>query len=337
MCTSIELTAENGAKYWGRTMDLAMTMFGEDGGAESVITTIPAEAKVASQLTDWTAKYTTMGVGVKGTPILFDGINEAGLAGDLQVLFESTADSLENLKRRGLTPLMNTEFVTYVLTHFKNVAEIREHYQEFGLADQATQVNGQGFTFPLHYNFVDESGDGVVLEPVENGAFKLYDSVGVVTNSPEYSWHTTNLRNYLGLTDVDVKDPRTYKNGVTLPPIEGGTGYGMAGLPGSYTSPARFVRSFTIANAMDDFAADRGIAQLYAAFRPVIIPEGIERKTADAPISDYTRYWSGYDLQKRAVYVQTGLGLAFTKQTLNANAQEISYATIDRGDYVHEV
>ncbi|WP_301656131.1 hypothetical protein, partial [Terrisporobacter mayombei] len=72
--------------------------------------------------------------------------NEAGLAGDLQVLFESTADSLENLKRRGLTPLMNTEFFTYVLTHFKNVAEIREHYQEFGLADQATQVNGQGFT-----------------------------------------------------------------------------------------------------------------------------------------------------------------------------------------------
>ncbi|MEE6667256.1 hypothetical protein PS423_07655 [Pediococcus acidilactici] len=32
MCTSIELTAENGAKFWGRTMDLAMTMFGEDGG-----------------------------------------------------------------------------------------------------------------------------------------------------------------------------------------------------------------------------------------------------------------------------------------------------------------
>ncbi|CAM3313800.1 hypothetical protein PEAC54167_09280 [Pediococcus acidilactici] len=55
MCTSIELTAENGAKFWGRTMDLAMTMFGEDGGAESVITTIPAEAKIASQLTDWTA------------------------------------------------------------------------------------------------------------------------------------------------------------------------------------------------------------------------------------------------------------------------------------------
>lgn len=47
MCTSIELTAENGAKYWGRTMDLAMTMFGEDGGAESVITTIPAETKPA--------------------------------------------------------------------------------------------------------------------------------------------------------------------------------------------------------------------------------------------------------------------------------------------------
>lgn len=30
MCTNIEITAKNGEHFWGRTMDLALPMFGED-------------------------------------------------------------------------------------------------------------------------------------------------------------------------------------------------------------------------------------------------------------------------------------------------------------------
>ena len=341
MCTSIEITAKNGEHFWGRTMDLALPMFGEDPehdlGARGMITTIPAGAEVGSQLSKWQAEYATMGVGVGGTPILFDGINEHGLAGDLQVLFESTADSLENIQQRQQTPVINTEFVTYVLTHFKSVEEIRQNYQKFAVVDQAIVLNGQSISFPLHYNFVDETGDGVVLEPVDHGSFRLYDSVGIMTNSPEYNWHTVNLRNYIGLNDINLKQPKTYKNGVTLNPIEGGTGYGMAGLPGSYTAPDRFVRSFIVANTMDDFEAQDGIAQLYAAFRPVIIPRGIERNTPEDALSDYTRYWVGYDLKKRKLYVQTGVGLAFTGKSLDPNVATISFDQIDTSNHIHEI
>lgn len=39
-----------------------------------------------------------------------------------------------------------------------------------------------------------------MVEIVEGGQVKVYDALlGVVTNSPEYGWHLTNLRNYLGL------------------------------------------------------------------------------------------------------------------------------------------
>lgn len=131
MCTNIEITAKNGEHFWGRTMDLALPMFGEDPehdlGARGMITTIPAGVDIDSQLVNWQADYAAMGIGIGGTPILFDGINEHGLAGDLQVLFESTADTLENIQQRQQVPVMNTEFVTYVLTHFKSVKEIREN------------------------------------------------------------------------------------------------------------------------------------------------------------------------------------------------------------------
>lgn len=341
MCTNIEITAKNGEHFWGRTMDLALPMFGEnpehDLGARGMITTIPAGVDIDSQLANWQADYAAMGIGIGGTPILFDGINEHGLAGDLQVLFESTADTLENIQQRQQVPVMNTEFVTYVLTHFKSVKEIRENYQNFAVVDQPTMLNGHSISFPLHYSFVDESGDGVVLEPVDNGSFKLYDSVGVVTNSPEYNWHTVNLRNYIALNDLNIKQPKTYKNGVTLNPIEGGTGYGLTGLPGTYTSPDRLVRSFMVANLMDDFEAEDGIAQLYAAFRPVIIPRGMERNTSEDILSDYTRYWSGYDLKQRKVYIQTGRGLAITAKCLNQTATTISFDEVDTGNYIHEI
>ncbi|MGY1575467.1 hypothetical protein ACW5BZ_00025 [Pediococcus pentosaceus] len=54
MCTNIEITAKNGEHFWGRTMDLALPMFGEDPehdlGARGMITTIPAGVDIDSQL-----------------------------------------------------------------------------------------------------------------------------------------------------------------------------------------------------------------------------------------------------------------------------------------------
>ncbi|NUF25479.1 linear amide C-N hydrolase [Bombilactobacillus mellis] len=45
----------------------------------------------------------------------------------------------------------------------------------------------------MHYTFFDDAGNSVVLEPVNQGAFKIYKSIGVMTNSPEYPWHLDNL------------------------------------------------------------------------------------------------------------------------------------------------
>lgn len=334
MCTSITISSKEGNVFFGRTMDLNSGMFGEDPGAPMSIMNIPAGAQIESQLQPWTAKYAAMGVATTGTACLMDGINEYGLAGDIQVLMEATHASTADLDKRNLKPVLGEELITFVLTHFKSVAEIKDHIQEYGLLDQPLTSGDLSVEMPLHYTFADETNAAVILEPTDNGAFKVYDSIGVMTNSPEYNWHLTNIRNYISLDNMDPKTTKVVSDRLSLEPIEAGTGYGMFGLPGDYTSPSRFVRATFVANHMDPFTAEDGINQLYSIFRTVMVPRGLEREAPDNPLSDYTRYWAGYDLTKRELYVQTCRGVGLTGKKLDPDAKEITYSDIDISNLV---
>lgn len=343
MCTGIRVTATNGDIFWGRTMDLNIPMFGTPEGLPAaldnivVISTVPAGVDMPSPLTPWKSKYASMGVGIKGTNILLDGINEKGLAGDTQVLMECTRGAATDIAARKQTAVLAEEFVSFILSQFATVAEIREKYNDYALLDEPYAVFGQKISMPLHYSFVDTSGDGIVLEPVEDGSFKIYDYAGAMTNSPEYDWHLVNLRNYIGLSNIDPSTASTLPNGYKLEPIEGGTGFGMFGLPGDYTAPSRLVRAMNLAAYLKPFGREKGISQLYAAFRTVIIPPGLEHKGDVTSWSDYTRYWSGYDLTEQTVFVQSGEGLAITSKKLDPTVTETVYDTIDISDHAHLV
>lgn len=338
MCTGIKITAKNGDIFFGRTMDLNISMFGEDPGLDGnvKITSIPKNTLIDSQLDSWTSKYSIIGVGTKDTPILYDGINEHGLAGDTQVLMEATRSSKAAILEKGNIPILGEEFVTYILTNFKSVAEIRAHYMELTLVDQPYIFQGTPLQFPLHYSFIDRTGEGIVLEPVIDGSFKIYDYLGVMTNSPEYDYHTVNIRNYIGLENESVVEKKINEE-ITLLPIENGTGYGLLGIPGDYTSPSRFIRSFFYKNLIDEFESAKGFNTLYAIFRPLIIPRGLGREKRTDLMSDYTRFWSGYDLSNCTLVVQTGMGLSFTSKTLDTNETTINYYDIDTEDHLNQL
>lgn len=338
MCTGLQITAKNGDIFWGRTMDINISMFAEDNGfdADVAIVNVPKNVTVPSQLKNWTSKYATMGIGSQDASVVYDGINECGLAGDLQVLKECTWDTLENIQARGLQPMLGEEFVSYILTNFKTVDEIRQNYKKYALVNQAYKLSGSTFHFPLHYSFLDQSGDSIVLEPTENGSFKSFDYVGVMTNSPMYDYHTVNIRNYIGLNNVGIQKAPAGRDTKNLVPIEGGTGYGIYGLPGDYTSPSRFVRGFYLKNFLDPFDSNDGINQLYSVFRSVMIPRGLEHGSKNDLMSDFTRYWSSYDITKRILYVQSCRGLSFTTKTLDTSLTQISYNKINTDDHVHQ-
>ena len=183
MCTGIRIKSKTGDYFWGRTMDLSFPMFGDDTGMPAamnnlvVVTTVPAGIEVPSEATPWTSKYTTIGMGVKNTPVLFDGINEKGLAGDTQVLMEADYGSAADIAARKQTALLAEEFVTFVLTQYSTVAEIKADYEKFALVNEPYKALGQSISMTLHFSFVDPTGDGIVLEPVNDGAFKACQSI----------------------------------------------------------------------------------------------------------------------------------------------------------------
>ncbi|MFZ0725270.1 MAG: linear amide C-N hydrolase [Desulfobacterales bacterium] len=63
--------------------------------------------------------------------------------------------------------------------------------------------------------------------------------LGVITNSPSFDWHMTNLRNYINLSAVAL--PTKKIEDLDFAPLGGGSG--MIGLPGDFTPPSRFVRA----------------------------------------------------------------------------------------------
>lgn len=338
MCTSFQLSAKNGSVFWGRTMDVGIAMFGEDKKSlsDTCIVNVPKNITIESRLNNWQTKHAVVGVGSRTVTGLYDGINEHGLAGDLQVLKECTWASDESIKERNMQAVLGEEFVLYILTNFKTVKEVRENYSKFALYDLPEQGDNKPTHIPLHYCFIDKTGESIVLEPVDNGAMKCYDSVGVMTNSPEYNYHTVNIRNYVGLNNVNVQE-RKATDGTTIRPIESGTGYGLFGLPGDFTSPSRFVRSYYIRDFSDDFDPEGGINQLYSAFRSVMVPRGLEHAEKGEIESDYTRYWSGYDFENKRVYVQTCLGLSITSKVMETYLTEITHTEISTQNTIIEV
>ena len=317
MCTSIAITAENGDVFWGRTMDFTFDPFMPS--ADSKMTSYPANFELKGLHQSWTTKYAFMGINVNNSLFFNDGINSAGIVGDAQYLEEASWDNVSNLTERGLKPIIGEEVVAYVLSNFGSIAEIKTAFSHLGqekttYPDWDQAETGISTPIPMHYTFSDATGKSIILEPVNHGAFKIYDGIGVMTNSPEYSWHLDNLRNYLHLTNHNLIHQQLTDE-LDIKQIESGSG--LLGLPGDYTAPSRFVRSTFLSKFLAPFSAKQGIVQLYNVFKAVMIPRGIEHLHENSATCDYTGYWAGYDVTQRTLYVQPEDCPTMTKFTLD--------------------
>lgn len=184
-----------------------------------------------------------------------DGINEAGLyCGGLYHMGSeeySTVAPISDQKN-----ISDMDFPSWVLGQFSSVAELRRKLaNDNDLEDLQVRQFSVEFApgvpvtkeskFPqLHFKVVDKTGAAIVIEFV-NGKAKVFDSVGVMTNSPTYDWQLTNLRNYVGLQDKNHESVQFM--GATYHKLSNGTG--AVGLPGDFTSTSRFIRAMFFLNA----------------------------------------------------------------------------------------
>ncbi len=295
-CTSFVLPTTDGSVVYGRTMEFAFPI-------DSDLIVLPRNFEISATPADgkeaksWKAKYAAVGMNAFGVTALAAGMNEKGLTGGV-LYFPDFAKYTDPADAKAEDSLAPWDVLTWALTNFATVAEVKEALSNISVVT-VIQKN-MGIAPPLHYTLHDATGASIVIEPVD-GKLKVYDNpLGVMTNSPSFDWHMTNLRNYVKLSPNNAKPVKIL--GAEITPL--GEGSGMLGIPGDTTPPSRFVRASAYVLSAKPVAS--GIESVRLAEHIVNnfdIPKGwIEEPNTPA---EYTQWSTIGDLKNQVYYIKT--------------------------------
>jgi choloylglycine hydrolase len=298
-CTGIRLVAKDGGVIAARSLE-----FGFDLHSEVMI--VPAGTVLTGSLPDggkgisYKTKYGFAGANAEGMIAIVDGINDQGLYVGLFYFpgYASYADATKENAARAMAP---HEYANWLLGNFANVDEVKANFDKVALVPVVVEAIEQAA--PVHFVVQDRSGKAVVIEPL-NKSLKIYDNpLGVVTNSPTFDWHMTNLRNYINLSATNV--PPVDMGGITLAQL--GQGSGLRGLPGDFTPPSRFVRAVAFSqSAMPSDTAQQAVQQAFHILNNFDIPYGAVRQVDNGQMHAEATVWtSASDLKNLRWYFRT--------------------------------
>lgn len=279
MCTAITLQNIQKQNFFGRNMDFSYLI-------KPHLYIVPQNYKWVNMTNGKQIKnkYRFMAIGEEKDNILgfFDGVNEKGFA-IATLFFANYASYCDPLNYSGKDPIATLDFVHYALGQCESVvdfAKLLTTIALIGLADPITES-----VAPLHWIATDQSGKCVVVEHTKRGLELYSNSIGVMTNSPEFPWQMTNLRNYVEVSPYQTKEV-TWGD-IKLQPF--GQGAGTFPLPGGLTSPERFVRtSYRKTHISIPRSATEGVISCFHILEGVSIPKGVIVTEHDR--YDYTKY-----------------------------------------------
>ena len=192
-----------------------------------------------------------------------------------------------------------------------------------------------GMPVPAHWIVVEPSGKSIVIEHVK-GKLQIFDNpLGVITNSPAFDWHLTNLRNYVNLSPVAIPGKRI--EDINFKPLGGGSG--MIGLPGDFTPPSRFIRvvawSQTARPLPDSNEAVYELFRILDNFNvPLGAAEGSDHAKADLQgMRSATLWTSGWDTAQKVLYFHTQHNRRLRKvdlKKLDFSGSEIKHLPLDK-------
>lgn len=333
-CTDVRVIAKDGSVLSARSMEFGAAMDSRlvvrPQGTEFVSPS-PENAKGKS----WTGKYGFVYLDGLGIDCVVDGLNEAGLGFGALYLpgfakYEEAESSMDGMA------LSNLQLGAWVLSQFSNTEEVKNSLSEIKVWGEKLTIFGNEYV-PLHYVVHEPSGKSIVLEWVE-GKLTVYDNTsGVMTNSPPYDWHMTNLRNFISLSP-DNANPVTV-GGITYP--ANGQGSGLFGMPGDPTPPSRFIQTvFALTASSTPKDGTEALILGQKLLNRVDLPEGLARdpKTGDSDITqwavfrdhkDKIYYYRTYnDMTLRAFDLKTAEltpGSPVTRMTIAVNSPTVKF------------
>lgn len=299
-CTDFRLTAQDGNVLITRTLEFGMDLKSNlrTSTRGRLFTNTAPDGKPG--LT-WKAKYGYVYLDGLNVDIAMDGMNEKGLS--IEALYLPGFAGYQTVPAgQDAYALPYIQTGNWILSNFATVDEVKLALNHVFIFDQLIPTLGNT-EFPLHFAVYEASGKSIVIEIV-NGKIHVYDNkLGLMTNSPTYDWHLTNLTNYAYLTPQNPKPIQD--NGVLF--ASTGQGYGMIGLPGDISPSSRFVKIATLLrvvvqanNATDNLNLAQHI------INNVDIPVGFAREPQNGHFTSDKTEWTVFkDLTNLVLYYRT--------------------------------
>ena len=307
-CTGITLKSSDGANIVARTVEWA------SGESPSDYLIVPHGFEKQSALPNANSggmKYTAFYgyVGLASEDYVIEGLNEAGLSAGLFYFPKYGSYPKYDASEKDVT-ISDTEFVAWILGSFESVEDV------IAALNTVRVVSTDSRAENLHWRVADKFGRQIVIEYV-NGLPMVYENkLGVLTNSPGYTWHITNLNNYINLKPGTSESHQF--GDITLSPI--GHGSDLLGLPGDMTPPSRFVRAAFYQTSAPVFeTADQAVNQAFVILEAMTIPIGVQYsdKTKIPPIPSATQWTSVADTLNNKLYYTTMYNPIIRKFDLN--------------------
>ena len=297
-CTGISLTARDGSQVVARTVEWAATpmqcgyVVAPRGHAHRSYT------PTGDNGLKYVSKYGYVGIYTEYEPFVVEGVNETGLSAGL-FFFPQYGDYAPYDQAANAKTLCDMQFVSWVLSQFSTIDEVKEAMNEIDLVTLNHKIGA------VHWRIAEPGGRMVVLEVVAGVPHFYENTLGVLTNAPDFEWHMTNLNNYVNLEPGSAPD-LVLKPGITLQPL--GHGSGMLGLPGDFTSPSRFVRAsfYQATSPVWDNGFDT-VVQAFHILNNFDIPIGSQHAKAEIPkgMPSATQFTAATDQTAMKLYYRT--------------------------------
>lgn len=237
MCTGIMLRAQNNDTVRARTLEWSAF------DLESNLLIFPRNfvfkgaQDTQFQTHGWQGKYGHIALNFRNhIDFCFDGLNEKGFSAGL--FYHPDTAQYDTTEQYNESHAVGTsQIISFVLSQCASVTEAKNLLLSTHVTPIIEDILQQAT--PAHYIFCDQDGKCSVMEFIKGEMIFTDNPLGVITNAPSFDWHMTNLRNYLKLSTQPAEPIEIA--GLTIKPLSAGTE--LLGLPGDYTSPARFVRA----------------------------------------------------------------------------------------------
>ena len=266
-CTGITLQTIDSSIVTARTIEWAA----EPLNAMYVV--VPRGQKQRSWLPDATqngktfvAEYGYVGIAVENDEFIMEGINEMGLAAGL-FYFPGYGEYMPYKEADKSQCVSDMQFVAWVLSTCATIDEM------IALLPTIRVIGTDPRASTVHWRVTEQSGRQVVVEIINQQVMVHDNPLGVLTNSPEFTWHLTNLNNYVNLMSGSINHRQV--GSLDLRAFGGGSG--LHGLPGDMTPPSRFVRAaFFQSTAPRLHKNEETVVQAFHLLNNFDIPVGVQ-------------------------------------------------------------